>query len=259
MGPWGVSKGYLGLAMTTELGREKMARRHRRLAAGEEAKLLAVATPRLQRLIVAALETGCRSGELLGLQWRDVNLTRKEIRLPATKTKDQDFRVIPISSRLAAVLEMAKTDPAGKEFGPAAFVFGDEIGGQAKTVKKAWRTAVLRAHGIKAKWTAKNQLDGESADRYHAIDLHFHDLRHEAGSRWLEAGIPIHHVQELLGHADVKTTGIYLNATATGLHDSIRRFDESRQICKEIAIEAQTEHPSHCNDEEKNDRKPLVN
>jgi site-specific recombinase XerD len=30
--------------------------------------------------------------------------------------------------------------------------------------------------------------------------------------------MPIHHVQELLGHADVKTTGIYLNATATGLH-----------------------------------------
>jgi integrase len=260
---WGVRKGYLERPwidpLRTELGREKMARRHRRLAAGEEAKLLAAATPRLHRLIVAALETGCRSGELLGLQWRDVNLARHEIRLPASKTKDQDFRVIPVSSRLAAVLEMAKTDPAGKEFGPAAFVFGDEIGQRVKSVKKAWRTAVLKAHGVKAKWSASNQLDSESVVKYAAIDLHLHDLRHEAGSRWLEAGVPIHHVQELLGHADVKTTGIYLNATATGLHESIRRFDEARQTCKEDATETTTEHPSACIEAEGTQPKPLVN
>jgi len=212
-----------------------MARRHRRLAAGEEEKLLAAAPPRLQRLIVGALETGCRSGELFGLQWRDVNLARKEIRLPAAKTKDQEFRVIPISARLAAVLEMAKTDPAGETFGPDDFVFGDEIGEQAKTAKKMWTTCVLKAHGLKPKWSGANQLDAESAEHYRAIDLHFHDLRHEAGSRWLEAGIPIHHVQDILGHADVKTTSIYLNATATGLHESIRRFDEARQLCKKDA------------------------
>ena len=105
-----------------------------------------------------------------------MNLTRREIRLPAAKTKDQDFRIIPVSSRLAAVLEMAKTDPAGKEFGPAAFVFGDEIGQRVKTVKKSWRTAVLKAHGVKAKWSASNQLDTESAEQYTAINLHLHDL-----------------------------------------------------------------------------------
>jgi integrase len=53
----------------------------------------------------------------LSLQWRDVDLKRKEIRLSAAKTKDQDYRAIPVSSRLAAVLEMGKTDPAGKDFG----------------------------------------------------------------------------------------------------------------------------------------------
>ncbi|HEX2336720.1 MAG TPA: tyrosine-type recombinase/integrase, partial [Hyphomicrobiaceae bacterium] len=114
--------------LKTELSREKMARRHRRLATGEEAKLLAAASPRLQRLIVAALETGCRSGELLSLQWRDVDLKRKEIRLPAAKTKDQDYRAIPVSSRLAAVLEMGKTDPAGKDFGPARSCSGTRSG-----------------------------------------------------------------------------------------------------------------------------------
>lgn len=54
--------------------------------------------------------------------------------------------------------------------------------------------------------------------------LHFHDLRHEAGSRMLEAGWPLHHVRDLLGHADIKTTSTYLNATKYHLHDSMRRF-----------------------------------
>lgn len=47
------------------------------------------------------------------------------------------------------------------------------------------------------------KLAQESRTALRAIDLHFHDLRHEAGSRWLEAGMPLHHVKELLGHANI--------------------------------------------------------
>jgi integrase len=42
-----------------------------------------------------------------------------------------------------------------------------------------------------------------------AINLHFHDLRHEAGCRWLEAGWPIHYVQEMLGHTNLSQTSTY--------------------------------------------------
>jgi integrase len=55
-------------------------------------------------------------------------------------------------------------------------------------------------------------LARESRTALRAIDLYFHDLRHEAGSRMLEAGWPLHHVQRMLGHADVKQTATYLNA-----------------------------------------------
>ena len=37
-------------------------------------------------------------------------------------------------------------------------------------------------------------------------DLHFRDLRHEGGSRLLEAGWPLHYVRDMLGHADISTT-----------------------------------------------------
>jgi len=67
------------------------------------------------------------------------------------------------------------------------------------------------------------------------VDLRFHDLRHEAGSRFLEAGWPLHEVQYMLGHADIKTTSTYLNMTLPSLHQSMRKFDQSRQVCTTLA------------------------
>ena len=71
--------------------------------------------------------------------------------------------------------------------------------------------------------------------------LHFHDLRHEAGSRMLEAGWPLHHVQAVLGHADAKTTSGYLNATLHHLLDSMRRFGSGSQPLHDVAHRAESE------------------
>jgi len=54
------------------------------------------------------------------------------------------------------------------------------------------------------------KLSANSRAQLRTIDLHFHDLRQEAGSRWLEAGMPLHHVKELLGHANISQTSKYL-------------------------------------------------
>jgi len=70
-------------------------------------------------------------------------------------------------------------------------------------------------------------------------DLHFHDLRHEAGSRLLEAGWSIHHLKEMLGHANLSQTSTYLNAGPMGLQDSMQRFDPSR--CNPVATDAKQE------------------
>ena len=64
----------------------------------------------MQRLIIAALDTACRRGELLALRWADVDLDRKKLTVRAETAKDGDRRVLPVSARLAGVLEMAKTD-----------------------------------------------------------------------------------------------------------------------------------------------------
>ena len=207
---WATKKGYLDknpISEDSALKRRRHAQRNRRLRGDEEAQLVTRAHPRLQRMIVAALESGMRLGELLSLQWRDVDLERREIRILASKAKSGRERVVPISDRLMAVFEMARLDPSGKPLGVDSYVFGDELGGRIRSVKRAWTTVCKKTV---------------------ITDLRFHDLRHEAGSRWLEAGVPLHHVQELLGHADLTTTGTYLNATLEHLHDSIRDFDRQR-------------------------------
>jgi integrase len=235
---WATKKGYLSrnpAADSELLKRRKHAQRNRRLGDGEEARLLEHAGPHLQRLIIGALETGCRRGELLGLTWRDVNLDRREITLQAASTKTRTGRVMPISARLLAVLQMAQTDPMGEAFGPSAHVFGDSIGNGIKDIKKAWETCLLKAHSHTPRWHRNNTLSTESREALRAIDLEFRDLRHEAGSRLLEAGWPIHNVAHMLGHANISQTSTYLNATKVGLQEAMRRLDASR--CKPVASE----------------------
>jgi len=259
---WGRKKGYLSRSWFSEdsdLKRDKLARRSRRLQGDDEARLLQAAGPRLQRLIIAALETGCRQGELLSLQWRDVNLERRELRIRAEKAKDNEDRVLPISTRLAAVLEMGRLDPAGQEFGPDAYVFGDEVGRRLLSPRKAWQTCVLRAYGIEPTWDAQHKLTPDCRARLRAINLRFHDLRHEAGSRFLEGGWPLHQVKEMLGHADISTTDTYLNATRVGLQESMRQFEETRNRCKTVASGGFVEPPLSRNAVDGSPAKSLVN
>lgn len=221
---WGVKKGYLTRPWVREDNEtirhrsEKGDKRERRLVAdvlddkgklktpGEEKRLLAKAGPWLQRLIIAALETGMRRGELLSLQWRAVDLTRGLLTVRTDggsgTNKSGTSRHVPISPRLRGILAMIK-DPRGEDHKATAFVFGDAIGGQVKDPKKSWATCCKDA-GV--------------------VGLHFHDLRHEAGSRMLEAGWPLSHVQQVLGHADAATTSRYLNATTEHLLDSMQRY-----------------------------------
>lgn len=91
-------------------------------------------------------------------------------------------------------------------------------------------------------WTSsgvgQGALGPESLVQLAAIDLNFHDLRHEAGSRWADTGWPLHHIQSNLGHADLSTTSIYLNADLRLRQESMRRFGS--QPLHSVAPPAQT-------------------
>ena len=208
-------------------------RRARRLAVDEEAALLDAARalprgvgPRLQALIVAALETGCQRGELLALRWEHVDLTRRELLVQAARAKDPATRRVPMSARLAAVLEAAKTEAPGDASRTESLVFTSPQQ-RVGAMKRAWDTAVLKAYGHEPEWRG-TVLSTASRAQLHAIDLQFRDLRHEAAARWRAAGWPRQHVRAMLGHPNASQTDTYRNAARMGLQELMRRFDEAR-------------------------------
>jgi hypothetical protein len=224
------------------------------LQPGEGERLLAACGSLLRAIVEAALETGCRRGELLTLQWWQVRFSPKaELFLPARKTKTKADRTIPISARLRAILDMRRNGPDDKPHPPEAYVFGNEIGEPIASFKRAWECALLKAHGLKPKYVVKIEGEGEKARKIHTaaltpesrtalrrIDLHFHDLRREAGSRWLDAGVPLHRVQKWLGHANIAQTSTYLMADSADDDQAMRRFEEAQARLQRIATDSET-------------------
>jgi integrase len=216
--------------------------RTRRLHLGEEEGLLAAATSDMRDLILAALETGCRRGELLSLQWEQV---REELFLPAGKTKAKKPRRVPISTVLRVVLDARRRDPAGAVLPPSAYVFGDAVGQSRRFNKKAWERAVLKAHGITPQYVAtehralgRDTLTPECRAELRRINLHFHDLRREAGSRWMDAGVPLATIQRWLGHYNIAQTSTYLAASGGGDADAMVAFERAKGRLPYVAVSA---------------------
>lgn len=116
-----------------------------------------------------------------------------------------------------------------------AFVFGNEIGQQIKDVSRAWETAVLKGHGYTPIYTTTKAVSPESRKLLATIDLAFHDLRREAGSRWLEGGVPLHTIRDWLGHTSIAQTSTYLSGTTIAQHDAMRRFEARRADVQQSA------------------------
>jgi integrase len=193
----------VGDVPAVRLAREEA--RSRRLQ-GDEPERLQAGAGGLADLITAALETGCRKGELLSLQWHQVRFSpRAEIFLPAGKTKAKKDRRVPISSVLLPILQRRQLDPAGEPLSAEAYVFGDEIGRQRLSIKTAWALTLKRAK---------------------IVGLHFHDLRRECGSRWMDAGIPLATIQRWLGHANIAQTSTYLGASLGADELDMRAYEE---------------------------------
>ena len=215
---WGIRRGYvertpfkIGTESAIALDRE-IPRDRRFQNDDDEQRLLEAADPHLRAVITALLDTACRLGEILSLQWHDVNLERREMTIQAAKAKTRTSRIVPMSTRLLSTLEMRKLDPAGKELDGDRYVFGDEIGNRVKSVRIAWEAAREKA-GL--------------------ADLQLRDLRHEAGSRFDEAGVSTNYVSKILGHASLSTTTRYLNIQRRGLHLAMEKLEESQRLANE--------------------------
>lgn len=179
-----------------------------------ERTLFQAANPHLRGILIAMLETCCRPGEILSLQWQDVDMEARELTIRAEKAKTRRKRRLPISSRLLAVLEMRRLDPTGKPFPLEAFVFGNEVGDRVKSIRTAWENA---------------------RDAAGLTGFQLRDLRHEAASRFEEAGVLTTDVSKFLGHQNLSTTTRYLNTTSRRLRMALLRIEQSRADAESLA------------------------
>jgi len=194
---WALDEGYLA---ANPLARLKLPRerRHQRpvMRLDEEGKLLAAAAPHLQALIIVALQTGMRRGEILHQRWEHVELDRQLLRVTRSKTFEGEGREIPLTSRIIELLSRRQQSEG---------VVFPYRGRPIAQIKTAWRHALKKA-GIR--------------------HVRFHDLRHTFNTRLLEAGVLQEVRKALMGH--VSGGGIHAVYTHIELplkRDAIARLE----------------------------------
>jgi len=181
--------------------------RNRRLAPDEEKQLFEIldahTNPMLGWVVRTALLTGMRQGEILSLRKKQVDLERRVVRLD--KTKNGDSRVVPLSREAVAVFQTALDHPMRKSVRTQLVFFGEPGKDKRRRpyrIGKVWSQAVKRA-GLE--------------------DLRFHDLRHEAVSRFVEAGLADQQVAAISGHKSMQMLKRYTHLRGEDLVDQLDR------------------------------------
>ena len=160
--------------------------------------------PYLADFIRLALYTGCRRGELLGLEWSRVDLHRNVIRLQSVHTKSGAPRVIPLCNEARTAL-IGRQRFRASHCPDAPFVFVNYEGCRIGSIKRSFSTACRRA-GIS--------------------DFRIHDLRHTFASWLVTEGVPLLEVSRLLGHSTVKMTERYAHLAPDSLESAVSLLDQ---------------------------------
>ena len=178
-------------------------KRLRYLSEEEADRLISNCEPYLKPVVITALNTGMRSGEIRSLTWDRVDLNNRIILLD--KTKNGERREIPINDTLYNVLS-----------GLTRHIKCDYVFYNVKTLKpynyfkKSWNNALRKSH---------------------ILDFRFHDLRHTFASRLVMAGVDLTTVRDLMGHKDITMTLRYSHLSKPHIKSAISVLDKKCDTC----------------------------
>jgi integrase len=150
---------------------------------------------------MVALNTGMRKGEILSLEWNQVNLEQGFITMVAQKTKSKQIRRVPLNRPLIKLFIKLQANRKDQRY-----VFLNPVSGKPyKDLKRRWY-GLLKQTGID--------------------DFRFHDLRHTfATYSLLKKGGNLVALQETLGHSDISTTSRYTKALLEGQQKLVNSFE----------------------------------
>ena len=162
----------------------------------EADRLLQACVDSLRTIVLTALHTGMRKGELLGLTWDVVDMTHGFIRLK--QTKNGKARALPFNETLWSLFSGLRTRQ------DVLWVFHDAAGNRWNDIRHPFDAA---------------------CDSAGLTDFHFHDLRHTFASWLMMRGVPLATVSNLLGHTSPTMTLRYAHLSPKHLTSAVRVLD----------------------------------
>ncbi|HEY4370194.1 MAG TPA: site-specific integrase [Steroidobacteraceae bacterium] len=150
-------------------------------------------------MVLLALNTGMRRGELFQLKWTDVNLKTRWLTIGGRTSKSKQTRRLPLNREALTVLEGWR---AQSKTSANPYVFPGAGNSPLTTITTSWRS-VRKAADLR--------------------DFRFHDLRHHFASRLVQSGVDLNTVRELLGHADLQMVLRYAHLAPGGLASAVEK------------------------------------
>ena len=155
----------------------------------------------LWQVITIALETGMRRGEIVNMRWKDIDWEVGTLHIPVTKNGHP--RTIPLTSKALEVLrELHDTERS------------DDTAGELEATEDAY-VFPMTGNAVRLAWVRLKEKAG-------VHDLRFHDLRHEAVSRFFEMGLSIPEVALISGHRDPRMLFRYTHLKAENVAEKMR-------------------------------------
>lgn len=184
--------------------------RDRRLKPGEWDYLMRATVPgarlrvsrEIRPILVLAVETSMRLGELLSLRWEHIDLARRTAHLP--RTKNGSSRTVALSGSALSALQGMPRRIDGKVFSWK----------NTNNFEPVWKSCRARARRL---YEADCAAQGTRPAPGFLADLRFHDLRHEATSRLFEKGLGIMEVASMTGHKSLAMLKRYTHVEAEKL------------------------------------------
>jgi integrase len=175
------------------------------LTRNEEDRLMAGSSVWLREIIVFALHTGMRQGEILNLQWQDVDFARST--LVVMKSKNGMRRTIPMNTVVYERLASKQAMTGATE----GRIFTTPLGNE-----------------LKVRFLGREFC--EARDRAGILNFRFHDLRHTFATRLVQQGVDLYKVQRLLGHKTQHMTQRYAHHSPESLRDGVNVLTPKHQV-----------------------------
>ena len=169
-------------------------KRTRYLEKEEIGRLLSHCCEHLKPIVIVALHTGMRKGEILGLKWHDIDIKRNIIHLYDTKNGEK--RELPMNEIVQKTIIGVLKNPESQ------YVFCNKDNKPYANVRKSFFTACVGAGIIKFSKQGKKTIILEPK----GARFRFHDLRHTFASQLVMSGVDLNTVRELLGHKSIEMT-----------------------------------------------------